>query len=364
MLYEKFLRNKHAIKEIIRRIEALRIKRTVRLMEVCGTHTYTFFRFGLRNIVPPSVQLLSGPGCPVCITEDTFIDQAVALARDKRNIIATFGDLIRVKGTQSSLEDERARGGHIEIVYSPAQVLDIARAHPQKRAIFLAVGFETTAPLTALVIKEAREQKLKNVFALCSHRLIPPAMKELCKDRDIKVDGFICPGHVSVVIGTKPYRVIARRFHKGCVICGFEPLDMVVAMYMLLKQLKNDSPCVENEYSRVVQPEGNPVARKIVDQVFTVSDASWRGFGKIKKSGLVLRDSYKTFDAIRLLSKAACTEPKQKKECLCAEVVKGKITPFQCPQFAHACSPDNPLGPCMVSFEGSCRIWHAYGRPA
>ncbi|UCC94696.1 MAG: hydrogenase formation protein HypD [Candidatus Omnitrophota bacterium] len=361
MVYENLLRDKRAIRELIRRIESLKITRDVNIMEVCGTHTYTFFRFGLRKIMPSFVNLISGPGCPVCITEDIFIDKAILLAQEKKNVIATFGDLVRVKGTRSSLEQERAKGAHILVVYSPYEALDYARTHPEKRVIFLGVGFETTAPVIASVVKKAKEKKLKNFFLLTSHRLIPPAMQTLCEDKDIKIDGFICPGHVSAIIGQRPYESIVKRYRKGCVICGFEPFDMVLGIYLLLLQIKNNRPKMENEYKRVVNPRGNPLAEKLLREVFKVVDAPWRGFGIVRKSGLALHERYQDLDAHQLIRRNIHFERRKSEGCLCAEVVKGKIGPSQCPQFRKICTPQDPLGPCMISFEGTCRIYYEYG---
>jgi hydrogenase expression/formation protein HypD len=361
MLYENLLRSANKIKEVVRNIEALKIKHRINIMEVCGTHTYTYFRFGLRKIIPVNINLISGPGCPVCITEDIFIDKAIALAKDKTNIIVTFGDLLRVKGQNSSLEIEKAKGANIEIIYSPLQALDLARSNPLKRIIFLGIGFETTAPLTAAIIKEAKVKKIDNFFLLCSHRLIPPAMELLCQDKEMKIDGFICPGHVSAIIGANAYTPIVKKYHKACVVCGFEPLDMLLAMYMLLKQIQGKKALLENEYKRVVKLEGNIIAQKLMAEVFKITDASWRGFGVIKKSALALNSEYKTFDAEQLLKGKIFSAKAGRNRCLCAEVVKGKIIPPHCPQFKKKCSPDNPLGPCMVSFEGSCKIYYEYG---
>jgi hydrogenase expression/formation protein HypD len=369
--YEELLRDKELVRTVIKRIDKLGIRERVNLMEVCGTHTYTFFRFGLRKILPPYINLVSGPGCPVCITEDSFIDKAILLARDKKNVIATFGDLVRVRGSSSSLEEEKSKGAKLFIVYSPREALDYASTHLKKRIIFLGVGFETTAPLIASIVKEAKQKKLKNFFLLSSHRLIPPAMEALCKDKEIKIQGFICPGHVSAIIGERPYAKIVREYKKGCVISGFEPLDMLVSIYLLLLQIKEGSPKLENQYSRVVKPQGNPIARKLLKEVFTVKDAGWRGFGVIKKSGLELNNQYRQFDAHKLINQHSKKRDiyikdelnfKNKRDalCLCAEVVKGKISPLQCPQFRKACTPVVPLGPCMISFEGTCRIHYEY----
>lgn len=360
MRYEKLLRDKKLIKQALDKIRDLKIRENVNIMEVCGTHTYTFFRFGLRKMLPPNIHLISGPGCPVCITEDVFVDKAVVLARDKNNIIATFGDLIKVKGTKSSLEEERALGANINVVYSPSEAIDLAITNPKKRVIFLGVGFETTAPLSASIVKEAKQRKLKNFFLLSSHRLIPPAMKALCSDKDINIDGFLCPGHVSAIIGANAYREITQKFHKPCVIGGFEPMDMLIAMYKICLQVKQKKSIVENEYDRVVKQKGNTAAMKLLDEVFCVKDASWRGFGVIKKSGLFLNEKYKRFDAQKLIGKEI-TLKKKVNNCRCADVVKGKIKPSECPLFRKICNPDKPLGPCMISFEGSCRIYYEYG---
>ena len=358
---QNLLRDTRYIKEAISLIEGLEIKRQINIMEVCGTHTQTFFRFGLRALLPASINLISGPGCPVCITEDRFIDEALYLCKDADTVIATFGDLIRVKGSRSSLEDARAQGAQILVVYSPSEALDWAKANPKKRVIFLGVGFETTSPLTALVVKEASRLSLKNFFVLSNHRLIPPALEALCRDKAMTVEGFLCPGHVSIVLGEKPYLRVAGVYKKACVICGFEPLDMLISIYMLLVQIQQTKPKVENQYSRVVKPGGNPLARKVLKEVFETCDASWRGLGIIKKSGLKLKSAYRNFDARRLITGKLPAVGKKNNGCLCAEVIKGKISPLACPKFRLICSPETPLGPCMISSEGSCRIYYEYG---
>ena len=360
MFYEKFLRNKKLIKIVLEKIKNLKLKRKVNLMEVCGTHTYTFFRFGLRKIIPSYINLISGPGCPVCITEEDFIDKAVILSQDKKNIIATFGDLMCVKGSFSSLEEEKTKGAYIEVVYSPLEALALAKK-TEKRVIFLGIGFETTAPLIASLIKETKQKRIKNLFLLCNHRLIPPAMGALCKDKDINIDGFICPGHVSAIIGEIPYEAIVKKYKKGCIISGFEPLDMVLSIYRLLVQIKKNTPKLENEYKRVVKRKGNLEAKKLLKEVFKVTDASWRGLGTIKKSGLELNQNYQDFNAQKLIKKKIDFKKKNNILCLCADVIKGKTSPFKCPQFKKICNPNNPLGPCMISFEGSCRICYEYG---
>ncbi len=360
MLYEKALKDKRFIKEVIGKIAGLNIKRRVKIMEVCGTHTYTFFRYGLKGLLFDYVDFVSGPGCPVCITTASYIDKAVALTHDRKNIVATFGDLLRVKGSASSLDEERSRGGRVEVVYSPYDALTLARRNKKKRVIFLAVGFETTAPAIAATVKEAYRERIKNFFILCGNRLIPPAMDLICGDKELLVEGFICPGHVSAIIGTRPYRKIVDKFKRSCVICGFEPVDIVVSLYILLKSVRMNEPVLENTYRRLVRPEGNRQARVLMDEVFEKKDAAWRGIGVIKKSGLFLRGKYHLMDGEQFLPQDITVEEKMPRGCRCGEVIIGKIKPYECPQFRRACSPQNPLGPCMVSFEGACRIYYEY----
>lgn len=361
MLYEKVLRNKKYIKQTIAAIDELGLKPRPKVMEVCGTHTYAFFRFGLRKLLEPYVDFISGPGCPVCITDNIYIDRAIYLCKNKKNVIATFGDLLRVRGSSSSLEDQRAKGAEVLMVYSPGDALDFAQKNKRKKVIFLAIGFETTAPLIASTLKQAKEKKVDNFFVLPGNRLIPPAMNLLCQDREINIDGFVCPGHVSAVIGLSPYNKIVNKFKKGCVVAGFEPLDITLSLYIILKQIKDNKPAVVNTYNRVVKPKGNPVAKRAIKDVFSIADASWRGLGVIKNSGLFLNEQFKRFDATRFSGKIT-ERVNLPTGCMCGEVIKGKLKPFQCPQFRGACSPSNPLGPCMVSFEGSCRIYYEYAK--
>lgn len=361
MLYEKIFRNKREIGKLIEEIKRLGIKR-VNLMEVCGTHTYTYFRFGLRYLLSDYVNLISGPGCPVCVTPSEFIDKAIILSKDRKNIIATFGDLMRVRGSISSLYEEKAKGAKIKVVYSAEEAFQLA-CQSKERVIFLGIGFETTAPSIASLVKKAKEKKIRNFFLLSALRLIPPAMKKICEDKYINIEGFICPGHVSAIIGELPYREIVRRYKKGCVIAGFEPLDLVLSVYILLLQKKRKKAELENEYKRVVRREGNLLAKKIMEEVFRPGTAEWRGLGKIEESGLFLRKKYQEFDAHNLLSKfklESIKKDESKNKCLCGEVIKGKITPYGCPQFRKNCTPSNPLGPCMISFEGTCRIYYMY----
>jgi len=292
------------------------------------------------------------------VSPTSFIDKAIYLAKEKGCIVTTFGDLLRVPGSTSNLEKEKSRGKDVRIVYSIADALTIAENNPSKKVVFLAVGFETTAPTTALALLKARAKKLDNFFLFLSHRLIPPALDILAKDPLIKVQGFLLPGHVSTIIGVKSYSRIAEQYQIGCVIAGFEALDIMSGICMLIVQIKDKSPKVENEYLRVVKKEGNVRARRLMDEVFKVDKAYWRGLGYMDKSGLFLKKEFQAFSAEKFIDKEF--KEHQNKNCLCGEVVKGKISPLKCPQFRKKCTPLSALGPCMVSFEGTCRIYYEY----
>jgi hydrogenase expression/formation protein HypD len=275
----------------------------------------------------------------------------------------TFGDMLRIPGTSSTLEKERARGADVRVVYSPLESVNIAKANPEKRIVFLAVGFETTVPTIALSILAAKKEKLKNIFFLCALKLIPPAMDYLCKDKRLKLNGFLCPGHVSSIIGTKPYEFLARNYKIGCCVAGFEPLDILEGIYLLLEQIVKDKPQVDNQYIRVVRKEGNPAAQKIIARVFQACDASWRGFGIIPKSGLRLKDAFSRFSAEKEFKILRCTKyDVRNTRCKCGDVLKGLIMPKDCALFAKICTPDNPIGPCMVSHEGACNAYFKYRR--
>jgi hydrogenase expression/formation protein HypD len=360
MKYIDEFRDKEIVKGLRRKIEGSASGRT-NLMEVCGTHTMSIFRSGIKQILPPSINLISGPGCPVCVTSQTDIDRMLSLARCRNVIITTFADMIKVPGSASSLEKERASGCDIRPVYSPLDALDIARENKNKEIVFLAVGFETTAPVIASVVSDAKEKKLRNFSIYCCHKLIPPAMKALLEAREIKIDGFLCPGHVSSIIGSRAYDFIATDFKIPCVISGFEPTDILEAIMMLLSQKKERRADVEIQYKRAVQAEGNVKAQQMLDAVFSPADADWRGLGVIAKSGLALRKEFRLFDASSRfdISKVRTVEPKN---CMCGEVLRGVKTPEDCKLFAKACNPENPYGPCMVSTEGTCAAWYKYSR--
>jgi len=361
MKYIDEFRNKKLIALAGGRIRQLMPLKDLAIMEVCGTHTMNFCRFGLKDLLPERLHFIPGPGCPVCVSHQNYIDAAIRLSRRDDVIIVTFGDMLRVPGTASSLEKERARGGHIRVVYSPLDTLKIARLNPGKKAVFLAVGFETTAPTIALSIIQAKKEKIKNASFFTSLKLMPPVMRHLLNDERLNLSGFLCPGHVSSIIGIKPYEFIPRDFAVPCCVAGFEPLDILEGILMLLKQIKQNKPAVDNQYSRVVKAKGNLEARKIISRVFSPSGAYWRGMGKIPDSGLKIRKEFQAFDTERVFALKPPTANRQPPtKCKCADVLKGLILPKECPLFAKACAPDKPLGPCMVSVEGACNAYYRY----
>lgn len=334
--------------------------RPLRLMEVCGTHTVAIFKAGIRQLLPPQVELVSGPGCPVCVTANSYLDTAVAYSRRCDVIVATFGDMLRVPGSSSSLAAEKAAGADIRVVYSPLDSLEIAQANPGKKIIFLAVGFETTAPVAAATALAAEQAGLDNFFLLSAHKLVPPALRALLTLGEVHVDGFLLPGHVSAIIGEAPYRFLTEDFGLPAVIAGFEPLDILRAVHSLASQLHRGEAALENQYRRVVRPEGNPAAREVLARVYTEADAAWRGIGDIPASGLAIREEYRRFDAPANLpvdSGVAREHP----GCRCGEILRGIVRPTACPLFGTACTPEKPVGSCMVSVEGTCAAWYKYG---
>lgn len=338
---------------------AARIGRPVKLMEVCGTHTMAAFRSGLRSVLPENVVLLSGPGCPVCVTPNGYLDLALAIAEQPDTVVATFGDMVRVPGSRSSLEQARARGARVLIVYSALDALEEARRNPGVRVVFLGVGFETTVPGTAWAIQEA-EKAVSNFYVLGAHKTMPRAMAALLEGGEVQIDGFICPGHVSVVIGSKPYEFIARDHGIPCVVTGFEPADLVVGIEMLLRQIAERRAAVEIQYTRGVEREGNPKARAVMDEVFGACDAEWRGLGSIPGSGLKIRDEFASRDAARVFAGIEVPAASEPKGCRCGDVLRGACTPTECPLFRRVCTPDNPVGACMVSNEGTCAAYFKY----
>lgn len=335
-------------------------KKNLRLMEVCGTHTVAIFRSGIRQILPDNVELVSGPGCPVCVTNDDYIDKAIEYSRKKNFIVATFGDMLKVPGSRSSLAAATAEGADVRVVYSPLDCLKLAKENPRKKIIFLAVGFETTAPTQAATVLAAQAQRIKNLFMLSAQKLVPPALRFLLGDAAIKVDGFLLPGHVAVVIGTNVFNFLAEEFKVPGAIGGFEAEEILIALASLLEQIDNGRAEVTNNYRSVVKAEGNVAAQKILAQVYEVSDVEWRGIGKIPASGLKMRDEFAAFD-IEQVEPVAVERVEKKSACRCGEVLRGVINPTACPLFGKACQPLHAVGPCMVSVEGVCAAWFKYG---
>ncbi len=363
MKYVDEFRDKKLVARLSGKIKAIAPAKEINIMEVCGTHTHNFFRFGLDKLLPPGIKLISGPGCPVCVSTHHYIDKAILLAARKDVIIATFGDMLCVPGSSSSLEKQRAKTANVRVVYSALDSLKIAKSNPDKKIVFLAVGFETTIPTIALSILTAKKQKSKNLFFLVALKLIPPAMGHLARDKRLNLQGFLCPGHVSAVIGAGAYWPLAKRYNLTCCIAGFEPLDILEGIYFLLQGIKKVRPQIINQYTRVVTESGNNKAKEIMHKVFKASDADWRGLGRIPKSGLKLKDEFFQFDAERLLRPTShVPRPTLMNKCRCGDILKGLLSPPQCPLFSKRCRPDNPLGPCMVSNEGACNAYYKYHR--
>jgi hydrogenase expression/formation protein HypD len=330
-------------------------------MEVCGTHTVAIFKNGIQQLLPEEVNLLSGPGCPVCVTSNADIDKAIALAQNDGIILATFGDMMKVPGSYSSLHQVRAVGADIRVVYSVLDALSMAEDNPARSVVFFGVGFETTAPTTASAIIEAERRGIENFFFLSVHKVIPPAMRALLNSDEVHIDGFICPGHVSTIIGSLPYEFISREYGVPCVIAGFEPLDILQAIDMLLEQIISREPQVSIQYRRAVRKEGNPIALKYLSTVFQVTESCWRGIGIIPDTGLQIAQQYERFDAEKVFN-IITRPPKEAPGCRCGDVLRGAATPVECGLFARGCTPGHPVGPCMVSTEGTCSAWYLYGR--
>ncbi|UCH35173.1 MAG: hydrogenase formation protein HypD [Armatimonadota bacterium] len=360
MKYVDEYRDPRAVRELADAINRMDVSRSC-LMEVCGTHTMSIARYGLRELVAARAALISGPGCPVCVTAQEDIDWFLEAARLPGIIAATFGDMMRVPGSHSNLEQERARGADVRVVYSPADAVELARRNPDRQVVFFGVGFETTAPAVAMSVLEAKADSLANYTVFSAHKLIPPALKALVAAPELAVNGFILPGHVSVILGSKPYEFVAREHRVPCVIAGFEPVDVLQAVRMLLAQIADERAEVEIAYGRAVMPDGNPRARAVVGEVFDVADARWRGLGEVAGSGLSFNVAHRDFDARARfdVSPPPAVEPAG---CRCGEVLRGVLAPEQCALFGERCTPRDPVGPCMVSSEGSCAARHRYAR--
>lgn len=359
MKYIDEFRDRELIMKLARQVERS-VTRQYNFMEVCGGHTAAIQRFGLPSLLPEAVSLISGPGCPVCVTPAGYIDILVELALNNKVAVATFGDLIRVPGTSTSLAEASVRGADVRVVLSASEALAMARSERNKMILFPAIGFETTAPGTAVTIKEAMEDHVNNFLVLSAHKVMPPAMEELIRGGS-RIDGFICPGHVSVITGSRAFEFIPERYGRACVITGFEPTDILSAVRMLIRQVTDDSPGVEIQYSRAVRPEGNLRAREYMDEVFEPCDAEWRGLGVIASGGLKLRDRYSDHDAFKVFN-ITMTSGEPDTGCICGDILRGLSKPSDCALFASACTPDNPTGACMVSDEGACNSWYKYHR--
>jgi hydrogenase expression/formation protein HypD len=342
-----------------------RIKATstkpARFMEICGTHTVAIFKHGIREVLPDHIDLVSGPGCPVCVTATRDIDKAIRLSRIPDVIVTTFGDMVRVPGSESSLQREKGRGADVRMVYSTMDALEIARQDPEKKVVFLGVGFETTAPTIAAAVVTAEAQGMENFSVLSSHKLLPPAMDALLSGGELDVSGFMCPGHVSTIIGTAAYEAVAAQYRTPCVVIGFEPLDILQGIYMLVSQIEAGDARVEIQYRRAVAPEGNLNALKTMNRVFEPCDAPWRGLGVIPKSGLAFREAYRAFDA-EVLFDLEVPDSHEPPGCKCGDILRGVKKPVECKLFRGVCTPENPVGPCMVSSEGTCAAYYKYSR--
>ncbi len=344
--------------ELAARIRRLS-RRPLRIMEVCGTHTVSIFRHGIRSLLPETITLLSGPGCPVCVTDTAEIDACIALARRPEILVATFGDLLRVPGSRSSLERERASGADVRVVYSALDAVELARRHPGREVVFLGIGFETTAPTVAAAVLAAHRSGIENFSVLCLHKTVPPALEALTALGDLRIDAFLLPGHVSVVIGRRAYLPFFERTRLPCAIAGFEPVDILQAVAAIVGQAENGKPALENAYRRAVAEEGNPAAQRVLAQVFAPADARWRGLGVIPASGLAVRAAWAAFDAARRFSLTATPVP-EPRGCSCGEILTARKTPPECPLYGSRCTPGDPVGPCMVSSEGTCAAYFRY----
>lgn len=357
MKYLLEYRNREIANSLLEKIKN-KSTRNIRIMEVCGGHTMAIRKYGIQNLLPDTIQLLSGPGCPVCVTEQLFIDKAIALSEYQDVIITTYGDLIRVPGSESSLDREKAKGLDIRIVHSTLESLQIAEENPSKKIVFLGIGFETTTPSTAIAVLKAKEKNLDNFFILSAHKTMPNAMAALIESGS-KIDGYIGPGHVSTIAGSKIYDSLVKNHKLSIAISGFEPVDILQSIYLLICQLEENNPGVQIQYKRAVTYEGNLKAQQIVQQVFHPSDDYWRGIGSIPGSGMSLNESFIQFNAERAFQLKVHASP-EPKGCLCGNILRGVNIPTDCKLFGKKCVPENPVGACMVSSEGTCAAYYRY----
>lgn len=336
------------------------VNRPVKVMEICGTHTMAIFRYGIRGLLPEGFSLVSGPGCPVCVTPQGYIDEAIALTRRRNVMLATFGDMLRVPGTEGSLLQQKSSGSDIRVVYSPLDAVQLAAENPEKEVVFLGIGFETTAPVVGLTILEAAGRKLTNYSVFSAHKVVPPVMEALVADAELALQGFLCPGHVSAVIGSEPYEFLADMHGIPAVVAGFEPIDVLQGLLHVADMIAKKQAKVVNDYSRVVKPAGNAHAMAVINTVFTRETSMWRGLGLIEGSGLAIRTEYGQFDARRRFD-LPMIDKEIPTGCSCGDILKGKKTPLDCRLFRTVCTPEDPVGSCMVSTEGTCAAYYKYG---
>jgi len=357
----EILRSKEFTKKIIGSIKKLvnEINKPVKFMHVCGTHEHTISKYGLRTLLPKDIEVLSGPGCPVCICPAADIDKAIELGKRDNTILTTFGDMIRVPATNISLAELKAKGADVRIVYGPNDAIKIAEDNPNKEVILFAIGFETTVPLIGYEIQSGPPS---NFSVICAHKLIPAALELLMSQSLLKIDGIISPGHVSTIIGLKPYEIFSQGYRIPNVIAGFEPNDVLLSILMLLKQVRDKRYDTINEYSRVVKPEGNIIAQKIIADVFESISSPWRGIGRIADGGLAIREEYQEFDAEKKFNIEIKKSQDIPPDCSCHLIMVGKLYPYECKLFGKSCTPINPIGPCMVSMEGTCSIYYKYNK--
>ncbi len=350
------------MKEMLEELGKLtkRVGRPLKLMEVCGTHTVAIFRHGIRDVIPANISLISGPGCPVCVTSVKDVDSAIAISRIPRVTLATFGDMMRVPGGKGSLNDARSQGADVRIFYSPMDSVKLAVEAPEREVVFFATGFETTSPLIAATVAEAEKRGVRNFSIYTVHKLVPPALKALLGSPDVQVDGFILPGHVSTIIGMRPYEFMASEYGKPGVITGFDAGDIIEGILMILMQIAQKRAAIEIQYTKVVREEGNTRAVSFIEEVFEPADAYWRGIGTIPGSGLRLRERFSRFDALKKFAPDVPDYP-EPAECSCGDVLRGVKIPPECPMFGTGCTPESPVGACMVSAEGSCAAYYRYG---
>jgi hydrogenase expression/formation protein HypD len=357
MKYIDEYRKKDLILTLAEKLRRVSQKEIV-LMEVCGGHTMAIHRFGLNTLLPHNIHLISGPGCPVCVSSQRFIDLALAYSRIPEVIITTYGDLIRVPGSTTSLEKERAAGSNVRVVYSVLEALEIAKKNKNKKIVFLGIGFETTAPATAAAIVQAKKEKITNLFVLSAHKIMPPVMKALVME-GVRIDGFIAPGHVTAITGTGIYESLASEYGLGVVVAGFEPSDLMQAVLMLALQIESGTPKVEVQYQRVVRKKGNIIAQQLLSEVFFHGDDVWRGLGMIPESGLKINEDFSSFNAEKHFS-SEIPESLEPRGCICGQILRGLKTPADCSLFAKRCTPADPVGACMVSGEGTCATYYKY----